>query len=105
MLTTDWLSHHPEHCATLAGWLYRQFPYESASSRWLACVYVHPEARGRGLAGRLIEEVCAEARALGHTRLYLHTQDRADYYARRGWTVLETFEAWGMTHQLMVRPL
>lgn len=152
MLTTDWLSHHPEHCATLAGWLYRQFPYEFSQQPledwqaefaagqhngdwlmrvalqngeplgcaglakddlpqrpelgpWLACVYVRPEARGQGLAGRLIEEVCAEARALGHTRLYLHTQDRADYYARRDWTALETFEAWGMTHQLMVRPL
>jgi GNAT superfamily N-acetyltransferase len=38
---------------------------------WLACVYVHPEHRGRGLAERLIEGICAEARRRGHAMLYL----------------------------------
>ena len=37
--------------------------------------------------------------------LYLHTQDRADYYARRGWTPLESFHAWGAEHTLMWRAL
>ena len=28
MFVTDWLRHHPQHYDVLAGWLYRQFPYE-----------------------------------------------------------------------------
>ncbi|WP_337058496.1 GNAT family N-acetyltransferase [Pseudomonas sp. USHLN015] len=72
---------------------------------WLACVFTTPEARGQGIAERLIEGICEQARSQGHVRLYLHTQDRADYYARRGWTPLESFHAWGAEHTLMWRAL
>ena len=65
---------------------------------WLACVFTTPEARGQGIAERLIQGICEQARHQGHTRLYLHTQDRADYYARRGWAPLELFQAWGAEH-------
>lgn len=146
----DWLREHPEHCDTVALWLYQQFPYEFAEQTladwqaefragqangdwrmlialegervlgcaglarddlplrpelgpWLACVYVLPGARGCGLAERMIARICDEARSLGHPRMYLHTQDRADYYARRGWTMQERFRAWGAEHSLMWR--
>lgn len=36
---------------------------------WLACVFITPEARGKGLAERLIEGICEEARASGVTRI------------------------------------
>lgn len=72
---------------------------------WLACVYVSPLARECGLAARLIEGVCAEATRQGHTRLYLHTHDRAAYYAKRGWQVVAPFKAWGEQHWLMTRGL
>ncbi|CAN7560426.1 GNAT family N-acetyltransferase [Pseudomonas solani] len=72
---------------------------------WLACVFTTPEARGQGIAERLIEGICEQARSQGHGRLYLHTQDRADYYARRGWVPLERFQAWGAEHTLMWRAL
>lgn len=72
---------------------------------WLACVFIIPEARGQGLAERLIEGVCAQAKEDGVARIYLHTQDQRDYYAKRGWTVLESFEAWGNAQWLMVRDL
>ncbi len=72
---------------------------------WLACVYVRPQARGRGLAEQLIEAICSTARERGHAHLYLHTHDRADYYAKRGWTLLEPFQAWGAQQHLMVREL
>lgn len=72
---------------------------------WLACVFVDPGARGQGLAERLIEGICAEAKAKGVTRMYLHTQDKHDYYAQRGWTVLENFLAWDKPQWLMVRDL
>lgn len=72
---------------------------------WLACVYVQPAARGQGLAERLIEGICNTARERGHARLYLHTHDRAEYYAQRGWTLLERFQAWGAQQHLMLREL
>jgi GNAT superfamily N-acetyltransferase len=70
---------------------------------WLACVFVTPQARGQGIAEALVEGVCARARREGVGRLYLHTQDRAEYYAKRGWAPLETFERWGKPQALMVR--
>ena len=72
---------------------------------WLACVFITPVARGKGLAERLIEGVCAQAKACGETRIYLHTQDQHDYYAKRGWTVRERFCAWDQDQWLMVRDL
>jgi GNAT superfamily N-acetyltransferase len=39
-------------------------------------MYVVPEARGRGLGRRLLEELEAQARALGYTGVVLETGDR-----------------------------
>jgi len=72
---------------------------------WLACVFIAPQARQRGLAQQLIEDICAAAKASGSARLYLHTHDRNDYYAKRGWQVLERFQAWGKEQWLMMRDL
>lgn len=72
---------------------------------WLACVFIAPQARKRGLAEQLIEGICATAKATGTTRLYLHTHDRSDYYAKRGWQVQESFQAWGKEQRLMLRYL
>lgn len=72
---------------------------------WLACVFVAPEARGQGLAEQLIEGICEHARSNGVATLYLHTHDQDAYYAKRGWTHMEPFEAWGHSHWLMCRTL
>jgi GNAT superfamily N-acetyltransferase len=72
---------------------------------WLACVFIAPQARKRGLAEQLIAGICAEAKARGTARLYLHTHDRSDYYAKRGWQVVESFQAWGQEQWLMMRDL
>ncbi|MEJ5041576.1 GNAT family N-acetyltransferase [Pseudomonas sp. B21-036] len=80
-------------------------PLRPDLSPWLACVFVSPQARGQGLAETLIEGICTKARALGHTHLYLHTHDRAEYYHKRGWQYLEQFQAWGKSHWLMQYPL
>ena len=72
---------------------------------WLACVFITPAARGKGLAERLIDGIGEEAKAQGVARMYLHTQDKRDYYAKRGWAVLDTFRAWDKAQWLMVRDL
>lgn len=80
-------------------------PGREALGPWLACVFVTPLARGKGVAEALIEGVCARARQQGEARLYLHTQDRTDYYAKRGWKVIEKFERWDKPQVLMARDL
>lgn len=72
---------------------------------WLACVFIAPHARQRGLAEQLIEGICIEAKRVGTSRIYLHTHDRHEYYAKRGWQVLECFEAWDKAQWLMTRNL
>lgn len=72
---------------------------------WLACVLVTPQARGQGITQQLIEGICARAKDNGAEHLYLHTHDRSDYYAQRGWRVLEHFIAWGEQQTLMSKPL
>jgi N-acetylglutamate synthase-like GNAT family acetyltransferase len=80
-------------------------PIRPALGPWLACVFVAPHARKRGLAEQLVEGICAQAKASGVTRLYLHTQEKHQYYAKRGWQEVEQFQAWGNTQWLMTRQL
>lgn len=58
---------------------------------WLAGVYVKEAYRGQKIATRLIERVMAAAMALGHTELFLYTDEAQALYAGLGWqTVKET---------------
>lgn len=50
----------------------------------LRSLVVAPQLRGRGLAGRLVEAVLAEARAHGSSAVYLLTIDADRYFAGRG---------------------
>jgi GNAT superfamily N-acetyltransferase len=57
----------------------------------IAKLLVHRSARGRGIAGRLMEHAEAEARAEGRTLLVLDAVtdgDAARLYARMGWTTV-----------------
>ena len=57
----------------------------------IAKLLVHRRARGRGIAGRLMEHAEAEARAEGKTLLVLDAVtggDAARLYARLGWTTV-----------------
>ena len=58
-------------------------------SPWLACVYVTPEHRRRGIGTALVQRVVHEARALDVDTLYLFTPDKEEFYARLGWSVIE----------------
>jgi len=59
---------------------------------WLAAVYVLPEFRGQGIGSQLVRAIEDVATRLQLKQLYLFTPDRADFYARLGWSVLETAE-------------
>lgn len=51
---------------------------------WMAALYVAPEARGQGLAGKLQQHVIGYARAQGYAELFLYSACR-DFYERFGW--------------------
>lgn len=51
---------------------------------WMAALYVAPEARGRGVAGKLQQHVIGYARTQGYSELFLYSACR-DFYERFGW--------------------
>ena len=61
-------------------------------------MYVAPEARGRGLARRVLAELEAVGRALGHRRLLLETgamqPEAVALYASAGWARTEPYGEW-----------
>jgi N-acetylglutamate synthase-like GNAT family acetyltransferase len=58
-------------------------------SPWLAGVFVSPKHRRRGIGAALVQRVIDEASALGVERLYLYTPGAEEFYARRGWLLIE----------------
>jgi len=58
-------------------------------SPWLANVFIHADYRGQGLGSRIIQAVMKQAAASGLDRLYLFTEDQAEFYQRFGWQVIE----------------
>jgi GNAT superfamily N-acetyltransferase len=59
---------------------------------WLAAVYVTPARRGKGVGTALVHRAVIEAQRLGVENVYLYTPDKEQFYARRGWSVLERVE-------------
>ncbi len=65
-------------------------------SPWLASVYVDASQRNRGVGAALVRRVAEEARSLRLPTIYLFTPDRAAFYAKLGWEVIEQAQ-WGDT--------
>ena len=53
----------------------------------VCAVFVEPEYRCRGIAGKLLNEICARMKARGIDTLYLLT-DHTGFYERYGWDYL-----------------
>jgi GNAT superfamily N-acetyltransferase len=84
---------------------FEDLPPRDDLTPWLASVYVLPEARSRGLGAKLVAAVEQEATVKGFKQIYLHTSDRAEFYAKRGWQVLVTVEYWRKINTVMVKYL
>jgi N-acetylglutamate synthase-like GNAT family acetyltransferase len=69
---------------------------------WLAAVYIKAECRGLGIGSQLVQALMDEVKNLGLARFYLFTPDRASFYARLGWQVLEETEYRGEQVTVMV---
>ena len=61
-------------------------------SPWMGSVYVSAEHRRLGVGAELVAAVEEKALKLGFDTLYLWTPDKEDFYARRGWSVLDRTE-------------
>lgn len=54
----------------------------------VCAVFVEPEFRGKGLARKMLDNVCRDMARMGQTDLYLLT-DHTDFYEKLGWHFLE----------------
>jgi predicted N-acetyltransferase YhbS len=61
-------------------------------SPWLSSVYVPLAQRGKGIGSKLVQAAEAEARRLDIITLHLYTPDKESFYARLGWSKIETTE-------------
>ncbi len=64
------------------------YPFPEAGAGELACLVVHPDARGQGLAARLLEAIEARAREEGLQRLFVLTTRTAHWFRERGFRPL-----------------
>jgi predicted N-acetyltransferase YhbS len=48
-------------------------------------VWVDPRHRERGVGSALVRHAERRARLLGHSAVYLYTEDKVDWYTRSGW--------------------
>ena len=85
---------------------------EDASVFYLHDIALHPEARGAGRSGAIIEQLADQARADGWRRIALvAVNDAAGSWARHGFEVRETpdmaakLASYGPDARYMVRPL
>ncbi len=75
-------------------------------THWLSGVYVDKDARGRGLATALVQEIVRIARARGIKKLYLQTEALdGGLYRRLGWEPVKTVFNMGINVLVMVRQL
>jgi GNAT superfamily N-acetyltransferase len=57
-------------------------------SPWLACIYVIPKMRAKGIGKKLQEVLLAKTKKMGYHSIYL-TTDHKNYYEKTGWKFLE----------------
>ena len=53
----------------------------------VCALFVEPDVRGQGIAGKLLNTVCKDMKAAGLDKLYLLT-DHTSFYERYGWEFL-----------------
>lgn len=70
---------------------------------WAAGLFVPESHRGRGIGRVLMEEIIHRARGLGHERVYLYTEDAAEWHMGFGWSVVRTSHVNGHAVTVMTR--
>ena len=55
---------------------------------WLGSLYVSPSYRQQGIGEELTKQAIEISKGLGFCKLYLRTEEKADYYSKRGWNFI-----------------
>ena len=74
-------------------------------SPWLAGLYVRSPFRRRGIGSALVRHAEAQASSIGIGQLFLYTPDAQPFYARLGWTDLESVVCDDRVVRVMARSL
>jgi N-acetylglutamate synthase-like GNAT family acetyltransferase len=69
---------------------------------WLASVFVSPPFRAQGVATSLISGIIKQAEALNLPQIYLFTPDQSEFYANRGWEIIEQRQYHDVTVDIMI---
>jgi len=68
------------------------YPFADDNAGELACLVVHPEYRGKSLAGRLLQDIELEARRLELKQLFVLTTQTAHWFQERGFEAIDIDE-------------
>ncbi|MEV0368261.1 GNAT family N-acetyltransferase [Streptomyces sp. NPDC050636] len=96
------LAYEDERPLATGGWRVSEDTAEgyAAGDAEIKRMFVLPEARGRGLARRILAALEADARAAGRTRMVLETgteqPEAIALYASSGYRLVETAEKFGL---------
>ena len=60
-------------------------------SPWLASFYIEPAYRSQKIGQFLMTSLLEKCRALGLHTVYLKTEHTSQYYAKRGWKLIDSF--------------
>ncbi len=89
-IPTTYLALERGELLGIASMVADDMPTHPEFSPWLASVYVTPEARGRGVASALVQQIVSAAATMGVGRLYLYTESARGLYEKLGWQVVAT---------------
>jgi GNAT superfamily N-acetyltransferase len=68
---------------------------------WLGAVYVAAEHRRQGIGQALVGRIVAEAKRLGHGKIYLWTGSEGVWYAKQGWKKIAETTFFGQAIDVM----
>ncbi len=89
-ISTTYLALERGELLGIASMVEDDFATHPEFSPRLACVYVKPDARGRGVASALVRQVVRVAATIGVQRLYLYTKGARGLYEKLGWQIIAT---------------
>ncbi|MFA6322390.1 MAG: GNAT family N-acetyltransferase [Candidatus Buchananbacteria bacterium] len=73
---------------------------------WLGSLWVAPSHRNLGIGAELVKKTVDVTKQLGFNKLYLRTEEKADYYSKRGWDfIFNTRDEKGIETEVLVYQL
>ena len=90
-----------EEAGKILGYAYGSAPFERAAFRWMAedSVYLRPEARGRGIGGRLLRALEEILKIQGYRKIYAiittENEKSLDFHRKLGYRHVADFPACG----------